>query len=62
MTSRDEAAAIETSRSDAWFAVKVMLGGLAIHFVFGTLPVILFFAGYLLCGSLLQSSEEDDLR
>jgi hypothetical protein len=60
MAPQDEAAAIEASRSDAWFAVKVMLGGLALHFVFGTLPVILFFAGYLLCGSRLQLSLDGD--
>jgi len=47
MDFQDEAKAIEESRSTAWFAVKVMLGGLVLHFIFGTLPTILFFAGYL---------------
>ena len=47
MDFQDEAKAIEGSRSTAWFAVKVMLGGLVLHFIFGTLPTILFFAGYL---------------
>lgn len=63
MMPQDEAAVVEANRSDAWFAVKVMLGGLAIHFIFGTLPVILFFAGYLLCGSKLQfSPDENDIE
>lgn len=47
MNSQNELKEIEESRSAVWFAVKVMLGGLAIHFIFGTLPAILFFAGYL---------------
>ena len=60
MALQDEAVEIEASRSDAWFAVKVMLGGLALHFVFGTLSAILFFAGYLLCGSKLQLPQDGD--
>lgn len=47
MFTKDEAAAIEESRSAAWFAVEVTLGGLALHFVFGTLPAILFIGGWL---------------
>jgi hypothetical protein len=32
---------------DAWFAVRVAPGGLAIHFVFGTVAAIVFLAGWL---------------
>ena len=37
---------IADSRAKAWFAVKVALGGLLIHYMLGSLAVIMFFFGW----------------
>jgi len=37
---------IDDSRAVAWFAVKVALGGLLIHYTLGSLATIMFFFGW----------------
>jgi hypothetical protein len=39
--------ASEAASADAWFAVRLGLGMLAIHYAFGTLAAIAFMAGWL---------------
>ena len=46
-SAKEEKEAIEVSRSDAWFAVKLGLGMLAIHYALGTVAAIAFAAGWL---------------
>ena len=46
MPPAGEQQAIEDSRAEAWFAVKVALGGLLIHYMFGTPAAIMFFFGW----------------
>ena len=41
-----EQQAIEDSRAQAWFAVKVAFGGLLIHYTLGSLAAIMFFFGW----------------
>ena len=36
----------EVKPPDPWFAVKIALGALAIHFTLGTFASIMFFAGW----------------
>lgn len=43
----EEKISIEASRSDAWFALEVAAGMLAVHYVFGTVAAIMFLAGWL---------------
>lgn len=45
--TKEEQAAIETARSNAWFALKVALCMLAVHYAFGTMVSIAFLAGWL---------------
>ena len=37
---------IADSQAKAWFAVKVALGGLLIHYTLGSLAAIMFFFGW----------------
>ena len=43
----EERISIEASRSDAWFALKIALGMLAVHYALGTVAAIMFLAGWL---------------
>ena len=46
MLSPGELQEIVDRNADAWFAVKVALGGLLIHYVIGTIATIMFFLGW----------------
>ena len=46
MLSPGEVKDIADSKADGWFAVKVALGGLLIHYTLGSLAAIMFFFGW----------------
>jgi hypothetical protein len=48
----------DEDRPDPWFVVQVFLGALSLHFVFGTMPAILFFAGWLWCAKDLPENQD----
>jgi hypothetical protein len=51
---------IEDSRADAWFAVKIALGGLLIHYVLGTVATIMFLFGWWWGETRPRSPSEED--
>ena len=62
MLSPGEAREIEASRSDGWFAVKIALGGLLIHYALGTLAAIMFLFGWWWGETCRESRGEEDSR
>ena len=45
--TKEEQAEVEAARLDAWFALKVVLCMLVVHYAFGTMVSIAFLAGWL---------------
>jgi len=51
---------IADSRADAWFAVKIALGGLLIHYALGTVAAIMFLSGWWWGEARRRSPSGDD--
>ena len=59
--TREEKEANIAANSDAWFAVRLVLGMLAIHYAFGTLAAIAFMAGWW-WGTRDRGSPPEDVK
>jgi hypothetical protein len=46
MPSASEQREIAEDRAAAWFAVRIILGGLLIHHILGTVAAIMFLSGW----------------